>query len=136
MRVVLDTNVLISALVFPGGSPESVYRLVTEGRVEMVSSPSLLAELARVLGSKFGWAPDDVAFTLRWITVIGVIVWPVAQVDAIVEVPDDDRVLEAAAEGHADAIVSGDRHLMNLGAWNDIPILSPAAFLDRVRTES
>ena len=136
MRVVLDTNVLISALVFPGGSPESVYRLVTEGRVEMVSSPSLLAELARVLGSKFGWAPDDVAFTLRWITVIGVIVRPVAQVEAIVEDPDDDRVLEAAAEGHADAIVSGDRHLLNLGAWNDIPILSPAAFLDRVRTES
>ena len=55
MRVVADTNVLVSALIFPGGSPEAVYRLVLERRIELVSSRPLLAELARVLTDKFGW---------------------------------------------------------------------------------
>ena len=58
MRVVADTNVLVSALIFPGGSPEAFYRLVLEGRIELVTSRPLLVELGRVLTAKFGWEPD------------------------------------------------------------------------------
>ena len=49
MRVVADTNVLVSALIFPGGAPEAVYRLALEGGIELVTSRPLLAELGRVL---------------------------------------------------------------------------------------
>ena len=58
MRVVADTNVLVSALIFPGGSPEAVYRLALEGRIELVTLPPLLAELGRILTEKFGWEPE------------------------------------------------------------------------------
>ena len=60
MKAVLDTNVLISAYVFPGGKPETVYRLALEGRLEIGTSLTLLAEFGRVLGQKFGWVPDQV----------------------------------------------------------------------------
>jgi predicted nucleic acid-binding protein len=53
VKAVLDTNVLISAYVFPGGTPEAVYRLALEGRIEIGTSRPPLAELGRVLGQKF-----------------------------------------------------------------------------------
>jgi putative PIN family toxin of toxin-antitoxin system len=53
LRVVLDTHILISAFIFPGGPPEAAYRAVLDGRVELVTSPPLLAELGRVQVDKF-----------------------------------------------------------------------------------
>ncbi len=55
MRIVLETDVLISAFVFPGGAPEDVYRLAIERSVDLVTSPPLLAEFGRILSDKFGW---------------------------------------------------------------------------------
>ena len=55
MKAVLATNVLVSALQFPGGTPESVYRLGLEGRIDLIVSRALLVELGRVLTTKFGW---------------------------------------------------------------------------------
>ena len=74
MRVVLDTNVLVSTFVFPGGTPEEVYRLVLEGRIELVTSPPLLAEFGRVLAEKFAWearrAEEAVAHVMRNATIV------------------------------------------------------------------
>jgi putative PIN family toxin of toxin-antitoxin system len=129
VRVVLDTNVLISAFIFPGGAPEAVYRLAIEGRVRLVVSRPLLAELGRVLAEKFGWAPgraeDAVAQVLR----IGDLVRPKERVRVVVADPSDDHVLDAAAAGGVDAIVSGDRHLLRLRAWRGIKVLDPSRFL-------
>jgi uncharacterized protein len=60
---------------------------------------------------------------------IGEIVEPVERVSVIADDPDDDRVLEAAQTAGAAVIVSGDRHLLSLGRWEEIAILSPAEFL-------
>jgi predicted nucleic acid-binding protein len=54
-------------------------------------------------------------------------------VAAITDDPDDNRILEAALAAKADAIVSGDKHLLDLGTWNGIPILSLADFLSRLK---
>ena len=129
MKVVIDTNVLISALVFPGGAPEQVYRLAIEGRITLVTSPPLLAELGRVLTEKFVWQDDYVRAALAQIVRICEIVEPVERVSIIADDPDDDRVLEAAQTSGAALIVSGDRHLLSLGHWGDVAILSPAEFL-------
>ena len=129
MKVVVDTNVLVSALVFPGGVPEQVYRLAIEGRITLVTSPPLLAELGRVLTQKFGWQDDYLRAALAQIVRIGVIVEPLERVSIIADDPDDDRVLEAAQTAGAAVIVSGDRHLLSLGHWGEVAILSPAAFL-------
>lgn len=127
MRVVLDTNILISAFVFPGGAPEGVYRSALEGGLVLVTSPALLAEFGRVLPPKFGWEPararEAVAHVARNTTVVR----PTMTLHVVGDDPSDDRVLEAAAAGKADAIVSGDRHLLRLRTWEGIEILRPAA---------
>ena len=128
MRVVADTNVLVSALIFPGGAPEEVYRLVLEGRIELVTSRPLLAELGRVLVEKFGWAPERAEEAVEQVIRVAEIVIPSERVSEAAD-PADDRVLEAAAEGSAAVIVSGDGHLLELGTWRDIAIRTPAAFL-------
>jgi putative PIN family toxin of toxin-antitoxin system len=129
LRVVLDTNVLISAFVFPGGTPETVYRLALEGRITLVTSPALLAEFGRVTAAKFGWEPIPIREAVGQLSRIAVVTRPTHRIAVVLDDPDDDRVLEAARAGSADAIVSGDRHLLRLEPWSGIPIMSPAAFL-------
>lgn len=129
MKAVVDTNVLISAFVFPGGSPEAVYRLALDGSFDLVTSPPLLLELGRVLQQKFEWEPTMAEDAVMQVARIGTIVEPATSVFNIEDDPADNRVLEAAAESNADAIISGDRHLLDLGTWRGIPILPPALFI-------
>jgi uncharacterized protein len=127
VKVVADTNVLVSALIFPGGAPERVYRLALEGRIRLATSPPLLTELGRVLTDKFGWDAQRSEEALGQLIRIADIVEPQDTVLEIHEDPADDRVLEAALAAGADAIVSGDRHLLALRSWRGIQIVSPAA---------
>ena len=129
MKAVVDTNVLISAFVFPGGSPEAVYRLALVGGFELVTSPPLLLELGRVLQQKFEWEPTMAEDAVMQVARISTIVEPATSVSDIEDDPADNRVLEAAAESDAHAIISGDRHLLDLGSWRGIPILTPAVFI-------
>jgi putative PIN family toxin of toxin-antitoxin system len=128
LRAVLDTNVLISAFVFPGGRPEAVYRLALGGGFDLVTSPPLLLELGRVLQQKFEWEPAMAEAAVRQVARVSTIVEPAAIVTDVEDDPAHNRVLEAAAEANADAIVTGDRHLLELDIWRGIPILSPARF--------
>jgi len=129
LRVVLDTNVLVSALIFPGGSPELVYRLVLDERIELISSRTLLAELGRVLEGNFGWEAARVEQAVAQLTRVATLVEPVAVIADITADPADNRVLEAATADDVVAIVSGDRHLLGLEKWREIPIQTPAQFL-------
>jgi putative PIN family toxin of toxin-antitoxin system len=129
VKVVLDTNILISAFVFPGGPPEDVFRAALDGRIELVTSPPLLAEFGRVLSSKFGWEPSISEQAVGQILRIGTVVRPKEALAVAVDDPADDRVLEAALEGAAEVIVLGDRHLLSHGTWRGIKVDKAAAFL-------
>ncbi len=129
MRIVADTNVLVSALIFPGGAPEAVYRLALEGRIELVTSRPLLAELGRVLTVNFGWDAERSEQAVAGIIRVAALVEPRQAVLEVEADPADDRVLEAAEDGAVGVIVSGDRHLLALGSWRGIRIESPSSFL-------
>ena len=129
MRVVFDTNVLVSALNFPGGPPEAAYRLVLEGHIELVTTRTLLAELARVLAGKFGWDDARTGEAIGQVIRIGVVSEVTEKVEEILDDPSDDCVLEAAVAGKADVIVSGDRHLLSLASWRGINIVRPAVLV-------
>lgn len=129
MRVVLDTNVLISAILFPGGAPEAVLRLGLEKRIQLVTSPTLLTEFARVLVEEFGHSNTQAQERLRRMIAVSNIVKPRETVREIAQDPDDDRVLEAALAARAEVIVSGDKHLLQLGTWRGIRIVRPADFV-------
>jgi putative PIN family toxin of toxin-antitoxin system len=133
MRVICDTNVLLSGVLF-GGNCRSVIRLVSEGRVRGFTSNALLAEFEGVLlRPKFGLSASQIEATMDLVRQTFVLVSPVESVAAVSEDPDDDLVLEAALAAAADVVVSGDGHLLALGEFRGIRILSPACLVQDIR---
>jgi putative PIN family toxin of toxin-antitoxin system len=131
MRVVPDTNVLVSAIVF-GGPPARLVELAAEGYLVLVLSPPVIDELRAVLRRKFGFSDAAAYQAETLLRRIGVVVEPQREIAIIREDPEDNRVLEAALAGNADVIVSGDRHLLALGEFGAVPIMSPRELLDKI----
>ena len=134
MDAVLDTNVVVSALISHRGAPAQCYRAWQEGRFAYVTSPALLDELARVLSyprlSKYlAWSGEERREFLEALAYAAKLVVPDIELHVIDEDPDDDRVLEAAVAAGVSHIVTGDRHLLNLRSYNGIEIVPPARFL-------
>ena len=127
-RLILDTNVIVSGLLF-GGTPRKILELALTGRVELATSPDLLEELERVLLYKFPHARKAILGSLEALQAITLLFIPSERVNAVADDPDDNRVLECAVAAEADFIVSGDKHLLHLEQFHNIPILSPQQFL-------
>ncbi len=119
---------LISALF--GGPPELVYRAALRGRFRLITSPVLLAELARALREKFHLPEGDITAYVKQIARRSTVVRPAVKLSVVEDEPDN-RVLECAVAGSVALIVSGDRHLLRLGTYSGIPIVRP---IDLVRT--
>jgi len=129
MRIVCDTNVLISGFLF-GGNPREVLRLCSSGKVINCISPAIIQEVEAVLHRpKFALSPEQVYRIIGLFRDTFMMVTPKNQVDFITLDPDDDRILEAADAAEAKMIVSGDKHLLELVSWKDILIMTPADFL-------
>jgi len=132
-RIVLDTNVLISAILF-GGKPQKVLDLVISGLVECTLSIAILDELKNVLQRpKFGFPADVCLHIAEELHGICDIISPSVSFDVIRSDPDDNRILECAVEAHAHFIVSGDPHLLDLGKFEKIKILNPADYLKKFK---
>jgi len=130
-RIVLDTNVLLSAFGWRG-SPFEILRRTLQGQFRLLISPALLEELQRVLAyPKFHFSEIDIARFLLTISEGAEIVFAPPHLSVVAQDPADDRVLECALAGAAQFIVSGDLHLKDLKSFQDIPVLSPAEFLQR-----
>ena len=128
-RIVLDTNVLISAFLF-GGKPQRVLDLVISGLVDCTLSTVILDELKDVLQRpKFGFSAEVCFHIIEELHGACDIISPSVSVDLIRSDPDDNRILECAKESQADFIVSGDPHLLDLGKFERIRILTPADYL-------
>jgi uncharacterized protein len=134
IRVVFDTNVYISALMF-GGLPGSLLDLAFLQSFLLVISPALLDELDEKLRLKFEVPVQDAAIIREKLESIAEIVRPDTVLHVIDEDPDDNRVLECAVKGSADYIVTGDRHLLKLGSYKSIPIVTVRQFLDAAGAE-
>ncbi len=134
VRAVLDTNVLISGLCF-GGPPGRILRLAVQGKVDLVTSPSLIEELSGVMSLKFPRRQSAVMGTLGELALLWEIVPSrlLPKLSVVAADPSDDRVLECAMAGRADCVVSGDKHLLGLAEFRGIPILAPARFLSRFK---
>ena len=133
MRVVVDTNVIASALIRRQGTTGQVLRHLRDGRFTIIYSVPLLVELVEVLSRpqvqrKYHILSDDITALINLIRLRGELVSPTRQVDACRD-PEDNRVLEAAVEGNAVAIVSGDADLLDMKEFEAIPILRVAEFL-------
>ena len=134
-RVTLDSNIYISALVF-GGKPKRVLEMAIEGRVEIAISDAIIEEVRRHLPAKFGWSDERTTEAVESINEYAVHVTPSLQIDAVPADPDDNRVLECAAEAASDVIVSGDLDLLRIGSYAGIPIQTVSEFLQAFERQS
>ncbi len=128
MRIVLDTNVLISALFWNGNERILLDKCRTKEH-EMVLSPYILEELGRVLDLKFSLPKDKIADYSQDLILISRFVIPSKDIHIIEEDPTDNMILECAVGGNADLIISGDKHLLNLEEYEGIKILNTRDFL-------
>lgn len=127
VRIVLDTNILTSALVY-GGNPEKVLRLALEKKIQVITSPILQAELLEIITKNFPLSLSDFYLLKQEMQRSFVTVNPAIVLD-VVRDKDDNRVVEAAVEGRCDYIVTGDRDLLELKQVQKIKIVTPAKFL-------
>ena len=128
-RVVLDTNVFISALRFPKSPLFRVWEDAVFGRYTLITSPALVREFAQKLRGKFQVSDDEATDFVKRITRTATLVQPIIVPDAVPDDPDDNHVLACAVEGNADLIVSGDQDLLRLREYESIPIVRPVDFL-------
>lgn len=119
MRLVLDTNVLVSAF-FWNGNERAVLKDCIDGEHDLATSVFILNELARVLREKFEVSPERVAGYVGLLVALSHVVDPEPHLDVIEEDPSDNRILECAVAVQADGIVSGDSHLLDLEAYAEI----------------
>jgi len=125
VRIVVDTNVLYSALVAKGFCEDVVDEAV--GRCEIVWSRPLQHELADLLHRKHSPGPGTLTAIEAWAELC-LFVEPDESVRGVCRDPDDDRVLATAVAGEADFIVTGDDDLLSLEVYRGIRILSPRRF--------
>lgn len=136
MRIVLDTNVLISATLTIG-APNQILKLAEKGLVEIAASPEILQELSGVLkrpkfrkyllqaGLTADLAVKQLLFLLQ--------IFPITkQVSVVTDDPADNKFLSCAVSAGASFIVSGDKHLLRLKKFEDIPIVKPAQFITKL----
>jgi putative PIN family toxin of toxin-antitoxin system len=138
-RVVIDTNILVRALIRPHGTVGPVLLRLRRADYTLLYSQSLLEELIDVLNrprirTKYRLADRDIRTVVSLILLRGEAVTPKERITACRD-PRDDKFLEVAVAGEADVIVSGDQDLLVLHPFAGIPILQPAAFLQMLDAE-
>ena len=141
VRVVLDTNVVVSAYLVPTGKPALILSLARQGKINICLSEDILGEIKRTLLrpklQKIHKAtPQEIDRFLRAFTEVVNLVPGTMEVDEVNADPDDNKVLACALEGEADFIVSGDHHLTDIVSFRGIPIVKPDAFLGIIAGQS
>lgn len=128
-KVVLDTNILVSALNFPG-KERKIFDLFLQGEIDVYISPFILEELSYTLVKKFKWKNSDCQKIIKKIKKKAVLVEPKERISIIKEKEADNRILECAFEAKVDFIISGDKkHLFPLKKFKGIKILRASEFL-------
>ena len=140
MRVVLDANVLVSALISPKGSPATILSYWQEGKLAIIVSAAILQEVDRVLHypriqKRYHLPEELVQQFLSLLRKGAIVVEPEQQVEVIEREPSDNRYLECAVAGGAAYIVSGDDHLLNLKEYRSIQTLGPREFITLLKVE-
>ena len=123
MKVVFDTNVLVSALVFPGGRGEAALHRIIEEKDRLVLSKPILDELLGILGRKFARDAEALSHAAVFLTELSLSVKPRRRLHVVKDDPDN-RILECAVAGDAQVIVTGDRALLALKEYHGIRVVA------------
>lgn len=129
MKAVFDTNILVSAFVFPGGRAEAVLLRIIQEQDQLVLSKPILDELLGILARKFSRDAEELAHVAVFLSELATFVKPGRRLKVLKDEPDN-RILECAVTGRVDAIVTGDKALLSLVEYQKVQIISLREFLD------
>jgi hypothetical protein len=134
LRVVLDANIFVSAVLKPHSDLAKIFELLKEGKIRLILSSDILSEIRAVLlypkiKQRHRRSPKEIEEFLQKTIPVSIIVPGKMKVRTVEEDPADTKYLAAAAEAKADFIISGDRHLTSLKIFEGIRILDPSTFL-------
>lgn len=143
IRVVLDTNVLVSAILMPGSSPARILELALAGRLRWIISPGIIREMGLVFQyPKIKKAMKKQRLSYRAVEEVILKMLKVAAItpgkmiaQGVSRDPSDNMILSCAAEGQADFVISGDQDLTKLGSYEGIRIVDPASFLQLIEAK-
>jgi len=128
-KAVIDTNIFVSAHLVPNGNPAKVVdSWVEDDGYELILSKPIVEEIIKVLHRK-EIKVERIGRLLSLISQKATMVTPEKEISVIKDDPDDNKFLECAVKSKADYIVSGDKHLLDLGGYEGIKILTPKEFL-------
>jgi uncharacterized protein len=128
LQVILDTNVVVSAILFKG-KPRKINEFALNEKFRVVTSSILLSELTGLLVKKFSLSLTEIHLIEKEITEMAEVVYPKESIYIVRDI-DDNRVLEAAVEGECDYVITGDADLLDLKSYKRITIITPAEFLE------
>ena len=136
MRVVLDTNILISALISAKSAPAQIFDLWLAGALRIVISQDVINELQRVLmysrvRNRLRYTDEQVQQFLLLLHRDGLFLEDLPAMGSVAADPDDDKFLALAYASKADYIISGDDHLLSIGVYQGIAVVTAADFLAR-----
>jgi len=129
VRVVFDSNILISALVFPGRQAEKAVFRIIEGRDYLLVSRPIINEVLAVLARKFGRDGEELARVAVLLAEVGQVVTPRQRLHLLAD-DADNRILECAVAGRASILVTGDRAMLEVGSFRGVRIVSLRAYLE------
>jgi putative PIN family toxin of toxin-antitoxin system len=138
-RAVLDTNVLVSGVIAPRGAPHRTLEAWLAGRFTLVTSEAIIGEVARVLRyprirDHYSLTEDDVAAVVDSLLSDAEVVAGLYEVRKSAD-PADDMFLACALEGRAEYVVSGDRHLLEIGSYHGVLVVTPRQFMTMLAAE-
>jgi uncharacterized protein len=131
LKVVFDTNILISALALPGGQADRAMARIIDGIDELVISKVMIDELLEVLARKFSRDANELARVAVFLTDLATVAKPRRKLQILDDEPDN-RILECALAGRAEAIVTGDSAMLKLKTFRDVRVISLRDYVDLV----
>jgi hypothetical protein len=134
LRVVLDANIFVSAVLKPHSGLAQIFEWVKEDKIRLVLSHDILSEIKAVLlypkiRKRHRQTQEEIEEFLRKAVRISIVIQGKIHADTIKEDPSDNKYLSAALEAKADFIISGDHHLKDLKTFQGIRILAPSTFI-------
>ena len=127
-----DSNIWVSGLNWYG-KPHELLNLARDGKIELAVSDAILDEFSRILHDKLEWSDDRLNSMRAEVATFTKRVSSTETLDVVKADPDDNRILECAVAAGSDVIVTGDAHLLQLGAYRGIKIMKVADFLGQAR---
>ncbi len=129
MKIVFDTNILVSAMLWRG-TPYRCLLAIRAGLAELILSPPIIDEFRNVLDKKFALTREEIDEGIAIVQESATLIAIPGTLRVVTDDPEDDKFIETALVAGAQCLISGDKHLLRLGDYRGIKVISARAFLD------